>query len=186
MPMFIKGEDDREFELALIADPLADVQDGFGDAAAVTVTFRVATPDESWEETAPCLSPFEFQNLVEWLNAVADGGGNEAELELLQPELRFAVVKEGAERVTLRIGFHLADRPEEFEVDAPTDVKRVDLRVTKDRLRTAAEQLKHDLETLQGDDKDDLDGAEDLGMIDRIEPDPPLGAGEGVDNAGER
>src|SRR4029079_7163368 len=102
---------------------------------AVTCTFRVATSDDSWEETAPCLNIFEFQNLAEWLTAVADGGGDEAEMELLEPELRFAVVKDQGDKLTLRIGFHLDGRPEEFGVDAPTDAKRVDLKVTRDRVR---------------------------------------------------
>jgi hypothetical protein len=194
--MLLKGEDEKEFELALIPERLVDTQDGFGDSGALTATFRVATADDSWEETAPCLNTFEFHTLADWLMAVADGTGDVAEVELLEPELRFAVVKDQGDRITLRIGFHLEGRPEEFGVDALTDARRVDLRITRDRVRTAAEQLKHDLEELPGAFKDDLDGAEDpggvrtpdedLAMIDREEPPPPMGAGEGVDNAGER
>jgi hypothetical protein len=196
MPMLLKGDDEKEFELALIPERLTDTQDGFGDAAALTASFRVATADDSWEETSPCLNTFEFRNLAEWLTAVADGTGDEAEMELLEPELRFAVVKDHGDRLTLRIGFQLEGRPEEFEVDSPTDVRRVDLRLTRERIRTAAEQLRADLAAIGEGGKDDIDGAEDLGqvrpadddlnMIDRIEPDPPMGAGDGVDNAGER
>jgi hypothetical protein len=196
MTMLLKSDDEKEFELALITDPLPDTQDGHGDNAAVTAAFRVATGDDSWEETAPCLSTFEFQNLAEWLTAVADGTGDEAEIELLEPDLRFVVIKDHGDRLTLRIGFRLDNRPEEFGVDSETDAKRVDLRLTRDRLRAAAEQLRHDLEEIGEGGKDDLEGDEDIGqvrtpdedlaMLDREEPPPPMGAGDGVDNAGER
>lgn len=194
--MLLKSDDEKEFELALIADPLPDTQDGFGDTGAITATFRVATADDSWEETAPCLNLFEFQNLAEWLTAVADGTGDEAEMELLEPELRFVVVKDHGDRLTLRIGFHLSDRPEEFGMDADTDARRVDLRLTRDRLRAAAAQLRRDLSEIGESGKDDLEGEADIGQIrtpdealgalDREEAPPPLGAGDGVDNAGER
>jgi|GEM_PF-1267098 len=219
MVMLLSGRDGSEFELGLIEERLAEIQDGFGDSAAVTITFRVATPDESWEETSPCFNLYEVENLAEWLEAVSDrtiiardapDEGEEAEVDLLEPELNFAVVRDMGEDVVLRISFHLEDRPEEFEVDAPTDeATHIDLRLSRDALRIAAAQLRDGLERLgrpgragasgaaSAADKlrDDLLGEDelaeirvpedDLGLGPRIVSEEDVGFGAGPDEAEE-
>jgi hypothetical protein len=200
--MLLKGDNGNEFELAFSRDSLPEVQDGTGDGGFATVNFRVATEEEEWEENAPCLNMFEFTNLAEWLESVGGARGDEAELELLQPELKFAVVKEmkglgGEGRVTVRVGFRLSDRPEEFNVDAATDeASHIDLTMPRGEALVAAAALRSNLEALKLINlKDDILGDEDAGvlgapdddlnLVDRITPDPP-GAGDGEDNAGER
>ena len=195
MAMLLKSDDGAEFELALIEERLPDVQDGFGDAAPLTITFRVATQNEAWEETSPCLNTFEVRTLLDWLEAVGGGTPDEAEVELLQPGLRFLVIKDQGEKVTLRIGFDVKDRPEELVFDAPTDADHVDLKLDRSQIRAAAESLRRDMGELGRAEKDDLAGDDDLGgvrspdedlaILDRIE-DEPAGMGEGEDNAGER
>jgi hypothetical protein len=182
MPMLLKGEEGNEFELALIEDRLADVQDSYGDTGYATISFRVATSDEEWEETAPCLNLFEVKNLAEWLDSVAKDPsvritGDEAEMELLEPELVFKVVKDTGEYVTLRVGFHLDGRPEEMGVDAETDeAARVDLRLTREQIRVGVEALRRDLEQVDKPMKDDLTGDEDLGEV--RPPEANLGLGD--------
>jgi hypothetical protein len=195
MVMLLRGEDGNEFELGLIEDRLAEIQDGYGDASMLTLSFRVATPDESWEETAPCLNTYEVRNLAEWLDAVGQGSaqpGELAELDLLEPELNFAVIKDTGEEVTVRVGFHLDDRPEVYEVDSPTnEASHVDLRLPRDHLRIAAAQLREEIEDLEhpgstgltetipsqtpGLLKDDLFGDADLGQVRPAEDDLGLG-----------
>jgi hypothetical protein len=194
--MLLKSDDGKEFELALIADRLTEAQDGFGDDRAATVSFRVATEDVEWEETAEELNLHELRALREWLNAVADGAPDMAEIDLLQPELNFQVVRDMGERVRLRIHFHLEGRPEEFQTDAPTDeASHVDIELPKDALRIAATQLDADLGDLESPPKDDITAVEDIGpgvmhgdaqiTLDQESPEPQ-GAGEGEDNAGEK
>ncbi|MFT3686243.1 MAG: hypothetical protein QM783_15205 [Phycisphaerales bacterium] len=200
--MLLKGDNSNEFELAFSRDSLPDVQDGTGDAGFATVNFRVATEEEEWEENAPCLNMFEFTNLAEWLESVGGSGGDEAELELLQLELRFAVVKAmkgfgGEGKVTVRVGFRLTDRPEEFNVDAETnEASHVDLTMPRSEALVAAAALRSNLDALNLRNlKDDLMGDEpagvlgdaddDLNLVDGVSPQPP-GAGDGEDNAGER
>jgi hypothetical protein len=200
--MLLKGDNGNEFELAFSRDSLPDVQDGTGDAGFATVNFRVATEEEEWEENAPCLNMFEFTNLAEWLESVGGARGDEAEMELLQPELRFAVVKElkglaGEGRVTIRIGFHLPDRPDEFGVDAETDeASHVDITMPRGEVLVAAAALRSNLNALKLVNlKDDIMGDEDAGLlggpdddlnlVDGVSSEPP-GAGDGEDNAGER
>ncbi len=147
MSMLLRGENDHEFELALVLDQYPEQQDGFKDSGFVTVTFRVATPEESWEETAPVMNLYELKNLQDWLRAVADGSPEMGEVELLEPGLSFSVVRNGGAMVTIRVGFHLVDRPAEFTMDAPTDSEHVDIRVSRDQAGVAAAELGRDLES---------------------------------------
>ncbi len=195
MAMLLFGDDGTEFELGLIEDRLEDTQDDFGDDTALTLSFRVATPNEQWEETAPCINTFELTNLAEWLEGICRNQPEMPELELLDPELKFSIVGDRGSSVTIRIDFHLADRPEEYGVDAPTDVDHVDIKLDRAQVRAAVAQLRSDLHDLNLNHKDDLKDeadmgqiqapAEDLNMIDEIMDHPP-NAGSGEDNAGNR
>jgi hypothetical protein len=198
MSMLLKGTNGSEFELDLTREERPDPQDGFGDGNWATVNFRAATADDSWEETAPAMNLFEFSELAQWLQTLGDSeSGEVSELELLQPELKFSVAQQGPRDITLRIGFHLDGRPDEFEVDSPTDdAQYLDLHLSRASLRAAATGLRQSLDEVQrGTGKDDLRGddgvgglgvpEEDLGMIDRVSRHPP-GAGTGEDNAGNR
>src|SRR5436190_1518230 len=121
MAMLLAGENGTEFELGLIDERMTEIQDGARDDVALVISFRVATADDSWEETAPCLNTFEVTNLLEWLEGVCGDRPDLAEIELLGPELRFKVIGSNGDNVTIRITFHIKDRPDEFDVDAPTD-----------------------------------------------------------------
>jgi hypothetical protein len=197
MSMLLKGHNGNEFELAFSRDSLPDPQDGFGDGRWTTAMFRAATAEESWEETAPAINLYEFTNLAEWLEAVGRGSPEVSEIELLEPELKFTVSQQGDRSVTLRIAFHLQQRPEVFNVDAMTDeAEYIDVQVSRENVLAAGRELRALLVELDRDTgKDDLRGEHDSGAmglpdeglnyIDRIEPTPP-GAGRGEDNAGNR
>jgi hypothetical protein len=196
MPMLLKSEDGKEFELAIIADRLPEAQDGSGDDEIPTVSFRVATEEQEWEETSPHLGSQELHGLLEWLESVGAGEPSDAEVDVLGSELNFQVVKDQGEHVHLRIRFHLEDRPEEFAVDADTsEARHVDLKLRREAVRMAAASLREDLEGFDGAAKDDLEGEEDPGMIAAPDADlamidgeseEPPGAGDGEDNAGRR
>ncbi len=197
--MLLKGDNGTEFELALIRDSVAEQQDGFGDEEWATVSFRAVTQDDSWEETAPCINLFGLANLAEWLEAVGENKSGEfAEIEILEPELKFSLPEQSDEEVTIRVGFHLENRPEEYMVDAPTDeAEFVDVHLSRQTVLAAAEALRHDIADAKAaeDEGDGLLGEgsagvlgrpdPDLNMIDTIEEEPP-GAGFGMDNAGNR
>jgi hypothetical protein len=209
MTMMLKGHNGTEFELGVSREAFAEMQDTGGSRFA-TINFRAATADDSWEETAPCLNLFELKNLAEWLETVGQpdasegdpgrhgGEGDTPVLELLQPELVFAITGGHGDAVTMRIGFHLENREDIFQTDSPTEeADAIDLHVDRRTVLAAAEALRRDLEGLpmdgnekdaiDGDDEDGMLGAvdEDLNIIDNEKPYPP-GAGEGEDNAGER
>ncbi|HVZ94565.1 MAG TPA: hypothetical protein VG797_08645 [Phycisphaerales bacterium] len=242
MSVLLKGRNGNELELGFVRDSYAEVQDGTGDSAWTTVTVRAATNDDSWEESSPCMNIYEFNNLAEWLEAVGSGGvagesggagggtkhaherssagagssrageGDVPEIELLEPDLKFSVSGQDKATVTIRVGFHLADRPEEFNVDSgpissdpdtdDTDLRGddtppfIDIRIPRPSLLAAAEELRATLAELNVTTlKDDLDADNDAGimgepdssmnMVDRITKRPP-GAGTGEDNAGNR
>jgi hypothetical protein len=183
MPMLLRGANEAEFELALIEDRFPEIQDGVDDSSYVTISIRVGAPEETWEETAPCLNIFELQTLAEWLEAVAAHRPEIGEVDLLEPELNFSIAREGGGEVTLRVRFHLEGRPEEMAVDAPTDRDYIDIRIDREQLRSAAAELRRDLETVaarahrsqtEPDDDSGILGEpdEDLGIA------PPEVAGE--------
>src|SRR5262245_56490721 len=113
MSVVLKGQNGDELELAFVREALPDTQAGFGDTVWFTSVVRAAKGDETWEETSPCMNVYEFRTLAEWLEAAArEGDGEIAEIELLEPELKFSVVQRTPRGVGVRVGFHLADRPE--------------------------------------------------------------------------
>jgi hypothetical protein len=195
MSMLLTGDNGTEFELGLIEETLEeDLQDGADDDKTLTLSFRVATPEEEWEQTAPVLNIYELTNLIDWLEGVAIRKPDTAEVELLEPELRFSVVGDRGDSVTLRIDFHIQDRPESLDVNPPSDADHIDLKLDRKQVRAALDELKRDIEELHlpgraRTDADELTDVaapdEDLNLIDEIEPEPP-GAGSGEDNAGER
>lgn len=151
MVMLLNGANGAEFELALIQDRFPDLQDGGEDSAFLTLSFRVGTQDESWEETAPCMNLYEVQTLQEWLDAVGEGRGEVAEVELIEPGLRFSVVGSGKDSVTMRVDFRLDDQPEELSLGANGEVvDHITLRLTRDQVRAGAAELRQDLEAIIG------------------------------------
>jgi hypothetical protein len=189
MAMLLAGENGTEFELGLIEETLdEDLQDGEGDDKTLTLSFRVATPEESWEETSPCLNTFEVNNLVDWLEGIVGVRPDMPELELLEPELRFSVVGDRGDQVTLRIDFHIKDRPEKHQVDSDTDADHVNIKIARPQVRAAVEELKRDLEELQLSPRSNVVESE-LGEVaapaeELIEDIEAEETGEGEDNTG--
>jgi hypothetical protein len=186
MVMLLNGENGSEFELALIQDRFPELQDGAADSGYLTLSFRVGTQEESWEETAPCMNLYELQTLQEWLDAVGEGHGDIPEVELLEPELRFSVVRNGGDTVTIRIDFHLEDRPDQLVLDAPTDeVDHIVVKLTREQIRAAAAELRRDLEAVTSERRSaELDG-ETLGVIGVPDEDLGLRNAEDLDYEGE-
>jgi hypothetical protein len=146
MPMRLGSTDsDVEFELALIDARLEDLQDTGGDRFA-TISFRVGTADDSWEETAPSLNLFQLSSLADWLEAVGEARPELERVELLESNLSFELAGESEDEVTLVIGFHLKDRPEWAVIDAPTDEAGfIRLRLTREEVGRAGQELRDDL-----------------------------------------
>lgn len=170
MAILLKGRNGNEFELGIEEDSLPDTQDGTGDAHWATIYFRAAWKDETLEESAPCMNLFELQMLADWLDAVGqrdDGGSFASEVELLQPELRFGLTQSLPDTVTIRIGFHMSDRPELFNVDAPTDeANYIDIHIEREQVRAAGRQLRQRMREISAENlKDDLSADSDAGVL---------------------
>jgi hypothetical protein len=163
MALLLKSEDGAEFELALIRDRFPGSANDPADAAYATLSMRVATPDDSWETTAPCMNLFELGTLGQWLEAVARGEPDLGEVEVLEPALKFSILEPRGDGVSLRITFRLADRPERFAVDPETtEAHHLDLRLTPRDLLGAAGELRRDLASLDGPTR--ADGEPDPGV----------------------
>ena len=197
MSVLLKGRNGNELEIAFVREALPEMQDGAGDSAWFTVVVRAATKDEAWEESSPCLGSVEFRNLADWLESVGSrqSEGAQSEIELLGPELKFSVAHQDERGVDIRIDFHLPDRPERYAIDDQTEVPAIDVYMEHERVRSAAEALRAELDEFDLTGRDDILGESDpgvsgapdpdLNIVDRVDDEPP-GAGMGEDNAGER
>jgi hypothetical protein len=166
MVMLLNGDNGAEFELALIHDRFPELQDGAADSSWLTLSFRVGTQDQSWEETAPCMNIFELQTLQEWLQSVGEGSPDVTEVEVLEPGLRFSVTRQRADSVTVRIDFQLDDRPQEFEVGADTqDAESISLVLSREQIRAAAAELRRDLDAVTSERTFEEIEGENLGII---------------------
>ena len=147
MPMRLTGNDgDVEFELALIESRLEDLQGSEGDDRFATISFRVGTKDESWEETAPSINLYQLRSLADWLEAVGEWRPELDRIELLEINLSFDVERASEEEVTVVIGFHLEDRPEWAIIDAPTDEAGfIRMRMPREEAGVAGRELREDL-----------------------------------------
>lgn len=147
MPMRLADADGEiEFELALIEQRLEDLQDEERDDRFATISFRVGTRDDSWEETAPSINLYQLKSLADWLEAVEDGRPEMERIELLEINLSFDLQEESPEQVTLVVGFHLENRPEWAMIDAPTDEAGfIRLRISREDAGVAGRELRADL-----------------------------------------
>jgi len=146
MSMYLNGDDGTEFELALIDERMADSDDSMPDDRYPDLSFRVACAEGEWEETAPSINLYGLHTLAEWLEAVADQRPEIESVELLEINLSFTLEDQTDEEVTLRIGFHLEDRPEWAVMDAPTDEAGfITLKMPRESLRQAALTLRDEL-----------------------------------------
>lgn len=150
MPMHLTSiEGDVEFELALIEHRLEDLQESGGADRYATISFRVGTRDESWEETAPSINMFQLRSLADWLEALAEGGPEFDRVELLEINLSFDVESHTDDDVTVVIGFHLQNRPEWAIIDAPTEEAGfIRVRVSREEAGVAGRELREDLRSL--------------------------------------
>jgi hypothetical protein len=166
MVMLLNGDNGAEFELALIQDRYPELRDGAADSNWLTLSFRVGTQDESWEETSPCMNIFELQTLQEWLQAVGEGSPDIPEVELLEPALRFSVTRQRPDSVTIRIDFQLENRPEEFAVNADTDeAEHIVVVLSREQIRAAATELRRDLDAVTNERVFEQIEGENLGVI---------------------
>jgi hypothetical protein len=180
MVMLLNGDNGAEFELALIHDRFPELQDGAADSGWLTLSYRVGTQDESWEETAPCMNLYELHTLQEWLGAVGNGSPDITEVEVLEASLKFSVIRQRADSVTIRIDFHLDGRPEKFVLDAQTDEAGVDVVLSREQIRAAAAELRRDLDAVTSERKFEEIEGENLGVIGV--PDEELGLKPDEDN----
>jgi hypothetical protein len=105
-----------------------------------------ATSDRgSWVATDPCLLTSEIATLAQWLDALAGEETVESELDFLEPNLSFELV-DNDDAVRLRAWFELELRPRWApSEEVPERDLCVDLTVTRDDLRAAAESLRTQL-----------------------------------------
>jgi hypothetical protein len=145
--LILRIRDLSEFELKVAGYQFRGFAGDVFDDNWLVVEGRVAPADErAWEFRDPALLTWEVERLSDWLEALASGEALEKDEDFMEPKVRFEVVQRDEETITIRIYFELESRPPWFFADASDmDDLWIDLRVDKDDLRAAAEDLQRDL-----------------------------------------
>jgi hypothetical protein len=145
--LILRSRDLSEFELRVTGYQFPDIENDEFDANWLVVEGRVAPEDErAWEFRDPTLLTWEVERLSNWLEGLASGQTAKDGEDFIEPNLRFEVVERDRNTITIRVYFELESRPPWFFARvAGMDDLWIDLRVDRDDLRAAAEDLRRDL-----------------------------------------
>ncbi len=142
--MLLKGPDGVDFELKIL-------RYSHPGEKWLDIYTRVKMPRGSWECTDPSLQDRDIRSLSKWLIAHSKGRTKRREEDFEEPNLSFEMTHDSEEQVTLRVYFELESRPPWAPSGAAgeRDVW-VELKLTADDLRAAAESLSSELQKVQG------------------------------------
>lgn len=141
--MIFRSPDGAEFELGIL-------RYAYPSGRWLEIYTRAKTERGSWEVTDPSLEIPEVRSLSKWLSAHAAGRTRRREMEFTEPNLSFEMAHSSGVELTLRVYFELESRPPwAYSASAGRRDVWVDLQVTPEDLRRAAESLISGLERIQ-------------------------------------
>ena len=124
---------------------------GFDDDANwLVVAGEVSDGERSWRFRAACLTTVETGELASWLEGIADGEPVVHELAFTEPNLAFSWAPASDGDPTIHATFELEARPPWHRMTGGTDdwgTVSLDFQVTRNALRSAAQDLRSDLTT---------------------------------------
>jgi hypothetical protein len=145
--VLLVGTNGSRFELAIAGYQFPGVEDDEWDSNWLNITIYAQSERGSWSSTDPSLSTADIERLADWLDAVAEGRAQNAEMDFMEPNLSFELRRASDADVTLRVWFELESRPPWAPADA-ADARDLwlDLDVSKEDLRQAARDLRAQLD----------------------------------------
>ena len=101
--MILKTIDGSEFELQITGYQFPEIQNDEWDSNWLLIRVHIQGETHKWEAVDPCMDTYEANDFCKWLNLLANSQAVQPELEFLEPELRFKVVKIADSRIELEI-----------------------------------------------------------------------------------
>lgn len=132
---------DGSLELSLLGYQYPGLVTEPFDSNWLHVRVAVRHPRGDWVATDPCLLTYEAVALADWLEAAAAGREGDAELDFLEPCLRFELRGPGVGGRALRVHFEHELRPPWARVDVEADAY-LDLSAAPEVLAVAADALR--------------------------------------------
>jgi len=141
----LTAQNGHRLELELLGYQFPTIEDDESDSNWLNIRVSATNDQGSWTATDPSLGTVEVAQLADWLKAIADGDEAARELDFIEPNLAFELA-ETNESVRLRAWFELELRPRWSPADeVPARDLCVDLELSRDDLRAAAESLRDEL-----------------------------------------
>lgn len=147
--MLLKSLDGSEFEASIASYEFPEIEDK-GDSNWLLIFIRVKSPRGEGTCVDPCLTTWDVERLIRWLEAQANGTPAEPDIGFLEPNLEFEVIEAAGDTLTLRVRFIL-ERKSWWKPTGGIRHRRsnwhnyVDLNITRENLRLAAEAWQADL-----------------------------------------
>ena len=140
--MHLKGHEGTELRLDIRGYQFPTNEGDGWDANWLVVEIEATCEEGRWERTDPRLTVAEAQDLVAWLQSIAEDSDPPHELEFTEPNLRFHWELVDSGNVQVRVYFELEVRPPWSPSDAvgPPDFW-INITVSRDRLLAASHAL---------------------------------------------
>ncbi len=143
--MKLSEDENTEFELEIIGYQFPHLENEPYDSDWLNITICVKHPHGSWTATDPSLMTDEVQDLIHWLEAIADGQTVSPDCYFTEPNLQFQLPNNDANK--LRVYFDLECRPSWAKSTFKDDDELwVEFSVTPEILRDAAQSLRLQLQ----------------------------------------
>jgi hypothetical protein len=145
--VLLVGTNGSRFELDVVGYQFPAIEDDEWDSNWLNITTHVQSERGSWSSTDPSLLTADIERLADWLDGVADGRAQDAEIDFMEPNLSFELRRASGNDVTVRVWFELESRPPWAPADAAgaRDLW-LDLDVSREDLRQAARDLRDQLD----------------------------------------
>src|SRR5437899_8639941 len=109
--MLMTSTDGYEFSLNLLGYQFPDNLNNKYDANWLVISIAVTAPKGSWTARGPYLLQWEAERLATWLEGMTKGAPFGARIGFIEPNLKFELVDQSVERMTLRIWFNAEFHP---------------------------------------------------------------------------
>jgi hypothetical protein len=143
--MRLEAANGNSLELSIVGYEFPAIDDDEWDSNWLEIKVSASSDRGSWTTIAPCLLTTEVATLADWLEALARQETEVREFDFIEPSVSFELV-DNSDAVRLRAWFELEFRPRWAPwKKVPERDLCVDLTVTRDDLRAAAESLRTQL-----------------------------------------
>jgi hypothetical protein len=137
---------DGSVELTLVGYQFPHLATAPWDSNWLIVRVRVQHPRGNWSAQDPCLLTYDVAGLADWLEAVAVGREDDAELGFMEPNLLFRTGTDSHGSRFVRVCFDLELRPDWARSDeAETEDLFLDFPADPTQLTAAARSLREQL-----------------------------------------